>query len=74
MTCKACGGKGYVVPEFDLDEMDIIEAEIANGVWDCKYCASSISTNGTCSCAARSPYECCCGGWDDVDLEEWYEN
>lgn len=25
-----------------------------------------------CICAAREPFECCCGAWDDEDVESWY--
>lgn len=25
-----------------------------------------------CLCAARSPNECCCGAWDDVDLDDYW--
>ena len=27
-----------------------------------------------CLCAAREPYECVCGAWDDVDPNEWYRD
>lgn len=27
-----------------------------------------------CTCAAWEPNECCCGAWDDVDPEWWYDD
>lgn len=27
-----------------------------------------------CLCYAREPLECICGAWDDVDINEWYDD
>lgn len=27
-----------------------------------------------CICFAREPNECVCGAWDDVDLDDWYDD
>lgn len=27
-----------------------------------------------CLCYAREPSECCCGAWDDVDVNQWYSD
>jgi hypothetical protein len=40
----------------------------------CDTCNASGEVEDTCYCAAREPFECCCGGWDDVDLDEWYRD
>lgn len=33
--------------------------------------ACSNSNEGRCICAATNPFECSCGGWDDVNLEDY---
>ena len=37
----------------------------------CDICDENGIVTG-CYCEAREPFECCCGGWDDVDLDDWY--
>ena len=27
----------------------------------------------TCICNALEPFECICGAWDDVDVDDWYD-
>lgn len=29
--------------------------------------------SNVCICYAREPNECCCGAWDDVDIDWWYD-
>ena len=61
-TCFACNGtKEVVYSEDELPE-------------PCDTCNASGEVEDTCYCAAREPFECCCGGWDDVDLDEWYRD
>lgn len=35
---------------------------------DCWMCSATGEVEDGCYCAARSPHECCCGGWDELDL------
>ena len=59
-TCFSCSGDGEKV----LEEDQPAEA--------CDLCEGKGYIADGCYCAAREPFECCCGGWDDVDLDEWY--
>lgn len=44
-------------------------------MWDldeegnCPACSS-----GRCICAATNPFECSCGGWDDVNFEDYQDD
>lgn len=38
---------------------------------DCTTCDGSGNIEG-CICFAREPSECGCGGWADVDIDEWH--
>lgn len=58
--CFSCNGEGSKV--FVEDE----PAEV------CDLCEGKGYVEDGCYCSAREPMECCCGGWDDVDLDEWY--
>jgi hypothetical protein len=55
--CDVCTGSGVVVSEGDT--------------YDCYHCGGKGEVEG-CICFAREPFECSCGGWDDVDIDQWY--
>ena len=59
-TCFSCNGEGSIIFE---------EGEPPE---PCDLCEGTGHIEDGCYCAAREPFECCCGGWDDVDLDEWY--
>ena len=58
-TCFSCNGDGYFEDDAGFKE-------------DCLTSDGYGEIEDGCYCAAREPCECCCGGWDDVDLDEWY--
>lgn len=57
-SCYSCHGVGKIIYE---DEEE-----------DCLTCNGTGKVEDGCHCYAREPFECCCGGWDDVDIDEWY--
>ena len=61
-TCYNCQGSGKI---------DVSEKEDNSEIEPCWTCGESGEIENGCFCAARSPYECGCGGWDDVNLEDW---
>ncbi|MNQ44332.1 hypothetical protein D3C85_580850 [compost metagenome] len=62
IECNVCDGEGVLISE-TCDGEDQYE--------DCWMCNGKREVEEGCSCAARSPFECCCGGYDDVDLDDW---
>lgn len=36
--CNRCNGNGFLVPEHDLDDFELIQAEVESGLWDCHMC------------------------------------
>lgn len=60
-TCFNCNGKGEAA--WCEDEPQTI----------CTVCEGTGECGDGCYCEAREPFECCCGGWDDVDPDDWYE-
>lgn len=54
-------------------EIDTSENEDGTQLENCWMCEGSGEVEDGCICAARSPYECGCGGFD-VDLEYWEED
>ena len=38
----------------------------------CAICEGTGECEDVCYCAAREPFECSCGGWDDAGLDDWY--
>ena len=58
-TCFSCKGEGYFEDDEGFKE-------------DCLTCDGYGEVEDGCYCAAREPFECCCNGWSDVDLDEWY--
>ena len=59
-TCFNCNGKGEVI--WCEDEPPTT----------CAVCEGTGECEDFCCCEAREPFECSCGGWDDVDLDDWY--
>lgn len=59
-TCFSCNGEGSTV--FEEDQPSEV----------CDLCEGTGRIEDGCYCAAREPFECCCLGWSDVDLDEWY--
>lgn len=64
-TCHICQG---------ASEIDTSENEDGSHMEDCWMCDATGEMEDGCICAARSPYECCCGGWNDVDLSLWSDD
>jgi len=58
-TCARCKGSR---------EIDTSEDEDGSHMEDCWMCAATGEVEDGCYCAALGPYECCCGGWDELDL------
>ena len=53
----------------------LIECNCHGQLEDCPVCYGGgvIDTEQDgCICEAREPMECGCGGWDYVDIEQWY--
>ena len=53
----------------------LIECNCRGNILDCPACFGEgvVETEREgCICEAREPMECDCGGWDDVDIEQWY--
>lgn len=56
--CPSCNGEG--------------ETEFEEGVVEpCNLCEGTGRVEDGCYCCARTPFECGCGGWSDVDLDGW---
>lgn len=62
VNCDYCGGTGV----YSDEEYEQVDCDMCEGTG----CVEK-ELDG-CVCAAREPFECCCGGFDDVDLDEWY--
>ncbi|MNQ40512.1 hypothetical protein D3C85_541690 [compost metagenome] len=70
-----CGGESFSCLEVTTTDEELTIGRVA---LHSRYIDSSdirsLLQDGQCSCAARSPFECCCGGWDDVDLADWIDD
>jgi len=68
--CIRCEGIGkldyYISYETGVDTY--IEDGKLHDCWEC----SGEGTVDYCQCCAYEPFECICGAWDDVDLDDWY--
>lgn len=51
-------------------EIDTSENEDGSRMEDCWMCDATGEMEDGCICMARSPYECGCGGWNDINLED----
>ncbi|MNW08530.1 hypothetical protein D3C71_2053210 [compost metagenome] len=63
-TCNRCQGSG---------EIDTSENEDGSHTGDCWMCEGSGEVEDGCYCMARTPFECGCGGWNDVDLDDYVD-
>ena len=59
-TCFNCNGKGEVAW---CEDEPLDTCAVCKGTGECE---------DDCYCAAFGPLECSCGGWDDVDIDDWY--
>lgn len=48
-----------------------MEKEKQNLIEPCNLCEGTGRVEDGCYCCARTPFECGCGGWSDVDLDGW---
>lgn len=55
----------------DEIEYDLEDNPIKTGS-KCQTCKGTGKVEDGCYCAARSPGECMCGAWDDVDMDTHY--
>lgn len=61
--CLYCNGNGkFIVHETGTIGDSVIECPACDGKGQLR----------ECQCSAFEPFECICGAWDDVDIDEWY--
>lgn len=67
-TCLHCDGSGeldaYYYGNAQEEGIDFISCEGCDGKGELT----------ECQCCAYEPFECICGAWDDVDIDEWYRD
>jgi len=72
--CVACDGTGKVNFYISYEDPHHDGYYISDGeLHNCLECSGTGELEG-CQCSARNPYECMCGAWDDVDLDEWIDD